>query len=233
MANDCAGGRTCVGLPDQRTYGACVTAGDPLPACDPAIPSSCLAGSACFVGCTGEQASVSCSTAGTVPPGGPCTRSADCAASTSCILFSCADGVMRGRCTNRCKADADCGGGTAHCQLSVCGMTTTTYGYCTTACDPRAPATSGCPSGSLCFLSPGEITDCNCQEATQIGIEGATCASSDDCQPGNTCVVEPTRRTCRPICRLDVAGGCATGRTCQATADQRIFGACMPTGGGV
>jgi hypothetical protein len=227
-ASDCAAGRTCASLPDHRAYGACVpTVGDVPPACDPAEIGSCAAGTACVLRCAGEGlANLACGPVGTVLVGQPCTAVGDCAPGASCQGNTCADGTTRGLCVRRCKTNADCGGGGAFCENSACGGKVIPYGTCTESCDPRGDGTTGCPAGLLCLLGPGDLTDCRCRFATQIGADGAACQRGDDCQPGLSCFLEGASRVCRPVCRLDAPGTCPPGRTCTPAPDQRIHGSC-------
>jgi hypothetical protein len=226
--SDCAAGRTCVDLPDHRAYGACAPATDPPPVCEPTLATSCpTAGEGCHTGCAGDRGALLCQPAGALKVLDRCNIYSDCEPGTDCLANTCADGIDRNYCARHCKTDADCGGGSSHCRLPNCGGPTVPYGRCTPQCDPRTPATSGCPDGLNCYLFPREITDCRCRIGTQTGVDGAKCNDSFSCIPGLTCVQEFDRLVCRPLCRLD-RSDCSGGRTCHALADQRIFGACSP-----
>ena len=230
QGNDCAADRSCVSLPDHRTYGACVpTAGDMPPACDPS-ETTCGAGMGCSIACSGLMPQVTCAKAGTVAAGQICTSPADCVPGADCLGTTCAEGGSKSRCVKHCKTDADCGGSTTRCLLTACIMgtqrMTVPYGRCTLECDPRGAATTGCAAGLNCYLLSGEITDCRCRAPSQTGADGVTCTISSDCQPGLTCVLESAGRACRALCRLDQPSTCPTGRTCTPLPDQRIFGAC-------
>ena len=230
---DCTGGTSCVVIPQSRAFGACVLpAADKPPACDPALASSCsMPGTGCDVVCdAGAKQSAMCVARGNKGPMELCPKESDCAPGNTCLATKCADGTSVSSCKKHCKSDADCGGGTARCNYTIqCGMTVgSLFGICSFSCDPRGAATFGCPTGTNCLLKPHEETDCRCRSATQIGKDGQVCTGISPCEPGLTCVQEGSRRLCRPICRLDMPGTCSAGRTCRATTDLKIFGACMP-----
>jgi hypothetical protein len=231
-ARDCAPDRTCVELSDHRIYGACVrTAGDIPPVCDPAVAASCPgAGSACRVSCDGIRADVVCAKSGAIQPGQICLGDDDCVPGARCLNTGCEDGAGQSiqRCYAYCKSDADCGGGTAQCLRNACNDARIPFGSCTMACDPRGPKTSGCPQGLECLLYQGNFTNCSCHTPKAGGADGDPCTMVDDCLPGNTCVFELTRQTCRAICKIDDPGTCRPGRTCSPLPDQRLYGACLP-----
>jgi hypothetical protein len=232
--SECGAGNSCVVIPQNRAFGACVpTATDVPPACDPALANSCTAGSGCEAGCnpaTGMQ-SADCAPKGTKVVAELCTGASDCGPGHICLGTACADGKRLSYCKKHCKVSADCGGGTARCSHTLrCGTAVAgLYGTCSFACDPRGAATSGCPSGAICILLSHEVTDCSCRQASQTGTDGQPCMTNvESCEPGLTCAIENTERVCRPICRLDMPLTCAAGRACRALPDQKIFGACMP-----
>jgi hypothetical protein len=227
----CPAGTRCSALPDQKIYGACVP-GAPPSACDPSAPDACAAaGIGCTPVCDPQNPSAvgaRCAPAGTKAPGQPCATTAECAAGSTCSSGACADGITRGTCVRHCRADRDCGGGSARCLPIACSGQNTPYGRCTTACDPIGPATGGCGPGLTCLLVSGEITDCVCPRPSQVGGDGAACTAASTCRPGFTCVFEGQARVCRSLCRLPGGGGCPSDRRCSPLPDQRSLGACVP-----
>jgi hypothetical protein len=194
--------------------------------CEPTAPQSCGSGKTCAFRCgSGGAAAPVCAAAGARHEGDACQRDQDCAPGTQCFTSSCGAGV----CLAVCKADGDCKG-SGHCgsHIQCSGGVTSSYGTCTLPCDPTGAATTGCPAGLACFIGAGEVPDCGCKAATQVGGEGLPCSSAGECRPGLLCVDTGGGRVCRPLCRLDTHV-CATG-TCTKLVDPDFstFGACLP-----
>jgi hypothetical protein len=228
-AKDCAADRTCAVLPDHSVYGACIpNRGDVPFSCDPAVAASCPGGASCVVACKEKDVhpSVSCQPAGAREVGQTCIETRDCVPGSAC-LTRCPKSSDVSVCSRYCKSDAECGGGTSKCGLDQCSGVSIPFAACSSDCDPRGPATSGCVEGLECRLLPGDKTDCLCVSPPKPGgTDGEPCTDYRDCLPGNTCVFETTRWSCRPICRVDAPGTCPTGRVCTALPDQRTYGAC-------
>jgi hypothetical protein len=166
-----------------------------------------------------------CIMAGKRRPGETCQQDPDCEPGTQCFPASCGVSV----CLRFCSSDGDCAA-SGHCNAAIaCGATRTTYSTCALACDPTGTATDGCPPGLNCLLFTGEIPDCACRTAGQVGGDGDPCTSAEVCQPGLFCVTHGGERRCRPLCPLD-GGGCPAGGTCTRLLDPDFsrFGACLP-----
>jgi hypothetical protein len=211
---------------------------DAAAACEPAAPAGvCGTGKTCYVSCRPppDNSSVGmCFMAGTKPAGQSCAGNEECLPGSQCFKFACSVGGQTVRtCLKFCTDDGQCGAG--RCTGSVpCGPQPTGHRTCSQACDPVG-ATSGCADGLACFLFSGETPDCDCRNpATQIGVDGSSCTTRADCQPGFLCVT--TRGTnmmiemrCRALCRLNGAATCPMGATCTKLTqpDYSVFGACL------
>lgn len=108
----------------------------------------------------------------------------------------------------------------------------TTYRTCSFSCDPRLPATTGCPAGLSCFLYRDPVTgrdnpDCGCREPTRVKTDGATCAGAYECAPGHVCNLMAGTQICRKLCKVGVAGECASPSVCQPLSGS-TFGVCIP-----
>jgi hypothetical protein len=207
--------------------------------CNPTVPSTCTTpGRTCTIGCLNGTAAAACTLPGNKQPGEACTNMQDCVAGSQCFEFNAAACGTTGpavprACLKFCMQDQDCGGGGARCvnavQCSASGPTP--YKFCSRPCDPTGAAMNGCAAGLFCFITPGEIPDCNCRATTRTGGDGQTCTDDRNCQPGFICVenLQSTQRVCRPLCRLS-APSCAAGRTCEKLVmpDYQTFGACLP-----
>jgi hypothetical protein len=220
-----------------------------FPGCDPAVPDSCPAGQTCIVDC--DVQSASCVAAGTHGPGESCSTSSDCGAGTECFDLSshagctpttklclalCADDTQ---CAARAGAPADAAtpgsfaypGGSCLTAVECADAVETTYKTCTFTCDPRGAATTGCPSGLLCFLFRGasglDSPNCGCREPTRTGTDGAPCVSSADCAPGFICNQNGNTLTCRQLCLAGAGSSECALKTCMPLATYPKLGVCL------
>ena len=235
------GGVTDAGTPDSGTPDGAVT----FPGCDPADTMSCPTGQTCFVNCQTQKGM--CITGGAKAAGETCTSNADCMPGTQCFDYSTTPGCTAKICLRFCNGDPQCAATTAATGLSLAACSgpvdcpdpahpgaalMTTYKTCAFACDPRGAATTGCPSGLFCFLyagAPGaeETPDCGCKESSRVGANGATCASSADCQPGLVCNSMGTTKLCRKLCKLGAAADCTGAGTCTSLSGSTVYGVCI------
>ena len=220
-----------------------------FPGCDPAVPDSCPDGQTCIVDC--EAKSASCVAAGTHGPGESCSISGDCGAGTECFDLSsrpgctpttklclalCADDTQ---CAARAGGPADAAtpgafvypGGSCLTPVECPDAIETTYKTCTFTCDPRGAATTGCPSGLLCFLFSGasglDSPNCGCREPTRTGTDGASCVSSANCAPGFVCNQNGGTLACRQLCLAGAASSECALKTCMPLATYPKLGVCL------
>lgn len=204
-----------------------------FPGCDPAVAGSCPATQTCYVDCANQMGV--CVPGGTKGPGELCTSNDDCAPGTQCFDFNCPSTTRV--CLKFCASDDACAplsnsAGTSTCRDAVLCPAMTTYKTCGFACDPRGPATAGCPTGLSCFLfaDPAGGQDspsCACPSASRVGTDGATCASATDCAPGFICDQMNGGQFCRRLCKMSSAGDCSGTTTCTALANNSVFGVCI------
>jgi hypothetical protein len=199
-----------------------------FPGCDPA-ELTCGAGLTCAVNCMALEGQ--CVLAGNEASGSLCQFNSDCQPGTQC--FSYAPGCDVRSCLKFCKTDSDCGpsGSGSLCQGKVpCTIdgasVLTAYHTCTFGCDPRGPATTGCPTGLHCFVvDTMDQVDCACTEATRTHLEGQACTRGVDCAPGLICLQSSGR--CQKVCKLsDNGADCASGQVCSALQSDQIYGTC-------
>jgi hypothetical protein len=173
-----------------------------------------------------------CFGAGQGKPGDSCTDITDCAPGSACFEFTaCSTAVQPLKtCRQLCNTDSDCGvASRSFCNTSVsCDQTSTSLRICSHPCDPTGDATLGCAPGLLCFIYPGEITDCACLAPSRAGAVGISCATDEDCLPGLMCVYRGSQGSCQAICRWDNPI-CAGAKTCTrlTNPDYQVYGACL------
>ena len=231
------GGVTAVTVELDHTTGPCEGAGGVdgavFPGCDPAT-LTCGSGLTCAVNCRALQGQ--CVAAGSTTPGGLCGNgNVDCQPGTQCFTYSDpASSCNVPVCLKFCKTDDNCGGASSGslCQGKVpCtvdgGTLLTAYHTCTFACDPRGPATTGCPMGLHCFVvDTMDQVDCSCTESTRTGVEGGSCVRGTDCAPGFICNL--TAAKCQKICkRSDNSTDCGPNQVCTMLRDDQIYGVCL------
>ena len=107
----------------------------------------------------------------------------------------------------------------------------TSYRTCSFSCDPRVPATSGCPTGLMCFLYRDPLTgkdnpDCGCSEPARVKTDGMACVAPDECAPGHVCNMMSGTLTCRRLCQMNSPGDCPSPKTCQLLTGT-AFGVCL------
>jgi hypothetical protein len=222
-----------------------------FPGCNPAVPATCSAAQTCSVDCTGKAAT--CVASGTRGTGEPCASNTDCTAGNACFDFSDIPGCAAATkiCMRFCARDLDCAAGDSTglaagdaaaamsyvypggaCQTNVeCGGgLVTSYRRCSFACDPRADARTGCPSGLFCFLFQDaalqDSPDCGCKDPSRTGTDGAACTTSASCAPGFICNQTGITRVCRPLCKTASPSDCG-GKTCTALSNSAEFGVCL------
>jgi len=223
-----------------------------FPGCDPTVttPGACAAGESCFVDCDSKVAR--CVPAGTSGPGQSCVTANDCMVGSQCFDLSARPGCAPRTqvCLPFCANDTQCAASTGAAPLSdaasppfrypggscataveCTGALMTTYKTCTFACDPRGDATSGCPTGLLCFLfhraAGGDAPDCGCREPTRTGADGTTCVSSASCQPGFVCNESNGALACRRLCLVtSPTPECGT-KVCTPLSTNPTFGVCL------
>jgi hypothetical protein len=87
------------------------------------------------------------------------------------------------------------------------------------ACDPVAPATTGCPDGMLCRVVSGGETACVVPEPPNPAGSGCTLW---DCDAGRSCLEVEGHLACHAMCRTD--SDCGAGR-CAFEVDRPEAGA--------
>jgi hypothetical protein len=107
----------------------------------------------------------------------------------------------------------------------------TSYRTCSFSCDPRVPATTGCPPGLTCFLYRDPVTgkdnpDCGCKEPARVKTDGMTCVAPDECAPGHVCNMMSGTLICRKLCQMNSPGVCPSPKTCQPLTGT-AFGVCL------
>lgn len=144
-----------------------------------------------------------------------CGSTFDCAAQHVCV---------GGTCRKYCNVAADCSGEGGICivQLTFGSPPTDIPGavVCTRSCEPEKSTANGCPPAeAACHVyqydpdgtpNSGDeelLTDCDTAGA---GGDGATCASSTDCQAGFDCV-NTGSLVCKQNCQCPTPGLCAGG----------------------
>ena len=177
-----------------------------------------------------------CVPGGAKGPGETCASNSDCSPGTQCFDFGCATTTRV--CLKFCAQDDACAAmtnatGTSTCRDPVYCPAVTTYKTCGFACDPRGTATAGCPTGLNCFLfqDPAGGQDspsCGCPAATRVGVDGATCASSNDCAPGFLCDQMAGAQVCRKLCKMASPTDCTGGQGCAPLTNNTVFGVCIP-----
>lgn len=166
----------------------------------------------------GEPQDGICYPAGPGQPGTTCIRNSDCSVGSQCFSF--APSCDARTCLRYCLTDSDCNDPSSHCDTVLnCGAK-----LCSRPCDPTGTGRNGCAPGLVCFIYPGESTDCACETLRVSGGLGALCTSDDQCGPGMACVLP--RGTCNPVC-LRANPVCPTGLTCTPLTGYVKFGACL------
>ncbi len=92
-------------------------------------------------------------------------------------------------------------------------------------CDPFDPTSCGTMA-----CHPGATgTRCETVSATAVG-EGATCASSSECQPGLVCLMFTAAEgfRCHSMCHARSIGECSAGRACTGTLGDPCIDVCRP-----
>ena len=218
--------------PCDGDAGTPADAGVTYTGCDPAA-RTCGDSMTCVLNCQAMQGQ--CIASGTVPGGGLCMFSTDCAPGTQCYSYTGPSCMVR-TCLRYCKTDNDCltmGAGSV-CQGKVsCGQpdggtVLTSYHTCTFGCDPRADATAGCPAGLHCFLvDTMDQVDCACTEATRTHTEGQSCTRGVDCAAGHICDLSTGK--CQKVCKISAnSSDCAATQTCTALTNDTLYGVCLP-----
>lgn len=219
-------------FPDAGTPVTDGSTGTPVAVmCEPLAGTGCAAGSSCaYTGCRTSTPIGMCVAAGTGKLGEVCSGDSDCEAGSPCLMERC---QVR-TCQRLCRADADCAGTPGSRCLTdtqVCGAMSA-VGICSRPCDPRGAASTGCLANQRCFIfQTNEIPSCDCVDSTRAAGDGMGCATSNDCVPGLMCVATKGGQTvCRPVCRLDSPGDCASDRTCARLTMPAFttYGACAP-----
>jgi hypothetical protein len=202
--------------------------------CDPAVAGSCPATQTCYVDCAAQTGR--CVPGGAKGPGETCLSNSDCSPGTQCFDFGCATTTRV--CLKFCTQDDACvamtnATGTSTCRDPVYCPAATTYKTCGFACDPRGNATTGCPMGLACFLfqDPAGGQDspsCGCPAGSRVGVDGASCASSNDCAPGFLCDQMAGAQVCRRLCKMSSPTDCTGGADCAPLTNNTVFGVCIP-----
>ncbi|MEZ4407533.1 MAG: hypothetical protein R3A52_13810 [Polyangiales bacterium] len=210
--------------------------------CNLVTGAGCTAGQGCYAGrVDGGGVGATCATPASGGWGQPCNTANGCLAGFACL-------GSPGVCVKLCCADDD-----ASCANTAAGgraggvcagvLTGSDTRLCvqSTACDPRATASNGCPAAQpRCdIITVRGATACSAANADARG-DGAACCASAECQVGLVCVgtdgsdcnASAPNRVCRRACDPTnvTTASCPTGQACaiRFLDTPENYGACTP-----